>query len=146
MSAVLLLCCKTLYSVAAAAQQQSHNKLVWTTTFRCVWTLHFASLLRVRECRCVRVCAFLCWKPTFVFAPLAAAAVSCPVCHTALHALPFVQTRYNSCPTATLGVPRTMRMLTYHMRVCCVLYDPCACVQVCAGLRICSCAGTTDLF
>ena len=45
-------------------QQQSHIKFVWTTTMR-VWTLHMrvcavCDMLRVRDCRCVRVCLCIC--------------------------------------------------------------------------------------
>ena len=55
-----------------------------------VWSLHMrvccvCAMIRVRGCRCVRVCVFVCWNPifqklfVFVFALLAAAAVSCRI-------------------------------------------------------------------
>ena len=50
-------------------QQQSHIKFVWTTTMR-VWTLHMRVccvpyMVRVRVCRCVRICVLLRWNPAF---------------------------------------------------------------------------------
>ena len=83
----------------------------------------------------MRVCALVCWNPTFqlfeLFALLAAAAAAAAVrimfeSHTVPQALKLStlwQPRYNSSRTASLCRPLlNMRVLTYHMRVCCVCY------------------------
>ena len=60
---------KALYLVATAVKEQSYIKFVWTTTMR-VWTLHMRVccvpyMVRVRVCRCVRICVLLRWNPAF---------------------------------------------------------------------------------
>ena len=97
---------KALCLVAATVQEQSHIKLVSTTTMR-MWTLQcvLRAMIRVRVCTCVRVCVLVCWNPTFqllLFSPLLAAAVSC-LYHAISQALKLStlwQPRYNSSCTA----------------------------------------------
>ena len=60
---------QAFYFVAATVQQQLHIKYVWTSTMR-VGILHMrvcavCDMIRVRVCRCVRVCVSVCWNPTF---------------------------------------------------------------------------------
>ena len=133
-----------LYFVAAqAVQQQSHIKFAWTTTTDMrVWTLHICvCAVCVLYYVCVSVDAYVCWNPTLQLL----------VSLLCLLLLPYVvfitpslklstlwQTRYNSSRTASLCGPRlTMRLLTWHMRVCCVCCDTCACVY-CRCVQVCA--------
>ena len=103
------------------------------------------AMIRVRVWRRVRVSCLCAGTPHFSFASffaLLAAAPAAVLClyHTvpqALKRFTLWQARYNSSRTASLCGPlRTMRVLTWHMRVCCVCYDTCECVWMFAGLCI----------
>ena len=56
--------------MTATVPQQSHIKFVWITTMRV--DIAYACMfcvchIRVRVCRCVRVCLLACWNATFQF-------------------------------------------------------------------------------
>ena len=78
---------KALYFVAPTVQQQSHIKVVWTTTTtKRVWTLHMHACL---WCVCYDTCAcvearagllFVCWNPTFQLCVFFCSACCCSCC------------------------------------------------------------------
>ena len=94
--------------------------------------------------RCVRVCVIVCWNPTFQLFVLWLCSLLLLLLLMPYHAV---------CITPSLKLFRSIFCGRHgttavaqhhlHIRVCCVLcvlrvcYDTCACVGVCAGLRIC---------
>ena len=85
---------QALYLVAATVQEQSHIEFVWASYKACVdiaYACLLCAMIRVRVCKCVRVCVLVCWNPKFHlfvrFALLVAAAVSCRLYHTVPQAL-----------------------------------------------------------
>ena len=114
---------KALYLVAAMVQEQSHIEFVWASYKACVdiaYACLLCAMIRVRVCKCVRVCVLVCWNPKFHlfvrFALLVAAAVSCRLYHRVPQPLKLDvlwQMRYNSSRLARLCEPvLTGRVLT----------------------------------
>ena len=122
--------------MTATVPQQSHIKFVWITTMRV--DIAYACMfcvchIRVRVCRCVRVCLLACWNATFQFFVFFCSACCC-CCRimSASHrpsssqALYFVAATVQQQSHSKFVWITTMRVWTLHMRVCSVCYDTCA--------------------
>ena len=103
-------------------------------------------MIRVRACRCVRVCVLVCWNPAchlFVFV-LLCLLVLLPyhvVCITP--SLKLASSLLGGSHGTTAAAQQfcvdhylAMRVLTQHMHVCCVRYGTCAFVGVCESVHL----------
>ena len=65
MSAALLHCCKSFLLCGSHGTTAVAHQVCVHHFYACVNIAYACAMTRARVCRCVRVCAFVCWKPTF---------------------------------------------------------------------------------